>query len=570
MAGSGTSGAGQSETYTAPTPAASERRGDLGDRARLTLVILSALPLVITVGHWALTVIGFLSSEAGRFDFSSYYAAALALRENIHANIYSAVTMAQAGAQGQTLVNPPLPYTYPPLLAILLSPFTVLSFRVLSRGWLLGNVGIWAALIFVFAALVRYLLGDALVRQPQRVVVATAPGSVPARGGGQTGQAALLADPTPLVALALAALVSLGFAPAYQTVMTGQVNFLVLAPLALIPALSSGRHERWVGVMVALAAMLKFTPIILIAYLLLRRRWAAAISAVVALAALSLLCIVIVGPGVFFAALPQALHVGAGDASLNHNEALLAPLAVALGPAVGGSAAFKLGEYAVLGLLALAVGYILWRAPSPGPISAATTADADRYARAAMRAHNEVEALAYSVALCAMVLLSPTAWVHHYVWLLPAALIALGVAGRRALLATERDRWRAWGVLALATLATLALGWGLPYGWDTDPHPHHITVAGITLWPGALELRPLGGLALLVALTILLAGYATGQASRRGATSDAAGSASQALAEPAPAGSTTAEAKRARPAASPTPWAPVPANALPRLPTDDQ
>src|SRR5579883_937579 len=67
---------------------------DIGDRARLALVILATLILIMTFGHWALTVIGFLSSEAGRYDFSSYYAAALARRENLHANIYSAVTMA--------------------------------------------------------------------------------------------------------------------------------------------------------------------------------------------------------------------------------------------------------------------------------------------------------------------------------------------------------------------------------------------------------------------------------------------------------------------------------------------
>ncbi len=550
---------------------------DIGDRARLALVILATLILIMTFGHWALTVIGFLSSEAGRYDFSSYYAAALALRENLHANIYSAVTMAQAGAQAHTLVNPPLPYTYPPLLAIALSPFTLLSFRVLSRGWLMINAVIWMGVIFVFAAQLRYLLGDTLKRQPRAALATSASGAAttttttttttPAR---QAPQSPLLVDPTPLVALALAALICLGFAPAYQTIMTGQVNFLVLAPLVVIPALSSGRHERWVGVMVALAALLKITPILLVAYLLLRRRWEAAASALIAMAALSLLCVVIVGPGVFFAALPQALHVGTGDASLNHNEALLAPLAVALGPA-GGSLAFKLGEYGVLGLLALVVGYVIWRAPSPGPASGLTVADADRFARAEMRAHDEIETLTYGMALCAMVLLSPTAWVHHYVWLLPAAVAALGLAGRRALTAVgSRERLRAWGLLALAAVATLALGWGLPYGWDTDPHPQQTAVAGITLWPGALELRPLGGLALLVALVILLNGYArqwSARMSRSPLASDRNSKAPQrspsASAASGPAASAIAQNGQGGSASSS--WSPVPASEFPRV-----
>ncbi|HLY31632.1 MAG TPA: glycosyltransferase family 87 protein [Ktedonobacterales bacterium] len=505
--------ANQIQPDTVPENAHGEKEHDekrlfIPTAGRAVLVALAGVTLLVVVGHWALTVVGYLSSESGRYDFSTYYAAAAALRANLHATIYDPATMARAGAQNHTLVNPPLPYTYPPLFAILLSPFTVLSFRVLSRLWLLTNEALWIVLTFFFASELRLLLGNVLRRQPQAsaaIAVAGASGSV-AAGPMQpqaSGLRQLLDDPTPLVALAIAAVVSLGFEPAYQTIMTGQVNFLVLALLAPVPLLSRQRHERWVGVLLALATLLKFTPAILIVYLVLRRRWEALLATLVALAGVSLLCIAVVGPGVFFAAIPQASQVGAHDALNNHNEALLAPLGVALGPTARSSLTFKLVEYLTLGALALAIGVVLWWAPARGPVA---TASMDAQAK---RIHNEVEALTYGMALCAMVLLSPTIWVHHYLWLLPAVFIGLGVTLRRVLETPliAGVRLRAWGLLALITLATLALGWGLPYGWDSDPHPRHTSLFGVTLWPGLLEQRPLGGLALLMGLALLLMAY---------------------------------------------------------------
>ncbi len=575
--------------------------GDIGDRARLTLVILATVVLLAAFGNWALTVGGLYTSVSGRTDFSSYYAAALALRENLHANIYSAVTMAQAGAQAHTLVNPPLPYTYPPLLAIALSPFTVLSFRTLSRLWMLGGDALWLFAVFVLANQAQYLLGDTLKRHPQAAPI----GATSAQTGGATpgvaapvarsGRASLRVDPTPLVALALAALVGLGATSGYLTINTGQVNLLVLAPLALIPTLSYGRHERWVGVMVALAALLKITPILLVAYLLLRRRWEAAVSALIAMAALSLLCVVIVGPGVFFSLIPSALKVGSYDATARYNQALLAPI----GEVMGHTLTFRLGEYVVLGLLAVALGYVLWRAPYPGPAPAPSVARANPAAQAERRAHNEVETLAYGVALCAMLLLSPTVWAHHYIWLVPVAIPLLVLTGRQALAAqTRQQRRRALGLLALTTLATLALDARLPYLWDTGNPTTHKVIDGITVWPYALDMRPVAALALVAVSVMLLADYAAHVAHTAATNPTAPGLRSPSphdthgaplangsivsAASPAPPESTafTTAPASAAPTSSPgdsapttpttpTTWAPVPASALPRIFRDD-
>ncbi|MEO7002696.1 MAG: glycosyltransferase family 87 protein [Ktedonobacterales bacterium] len=456
--------------------------------ARVTLLALAALVTLGTLALWLRNLLGALRSEAGRYDFSTYYAAAAALRHNLHANIYDAATLARTGANAHTLVNPPLPYTYPPLFAILLSPFTLLSFHTLSRVWLLGNAALWLAITLLLANDIRYLLADRL----------TGGASAPIPTGSRFAPARLLFDPAPLVALALAVLISLPFAPAQQTLATGQINFVVLAPLALIPWLSRHRHERWVGVMVAIAAMLKFTPAILLLYLALRRRWTALIAALVALVALTLVSVAVVGPSVAFAALPQALRVGGGDASLGHNEALFAPLLSALGY----PSALKLVEYAVLALLALAIGALLWRDPQPAlqVNPAADTGVASDYSRAA------AEMAGYGIALCAMILLSPTAWVHHYVWLLPALAMGVGLASAHLLAAYElpgaRGRGRAWALVAAVTLAALALAWGLPHAWDTDPNPAITTLLGLPLHTPLLELRPLAALALLVALAI--------------------------------------------------------------------
>ncbi len=443
----------------------SEAATPLQRRIGMLLAGVALVVLAVMLARWGQLLWDSLHNEAGRYDFSSYYAAAAALHADLHANIYDNALIGRVGTAAHTLVVPPLPYTYPPLFAILLSPFTAISFRVLSRIWLVGNFALWLAITLLLAREVALILGPRLrsalgVAKPQRFTLSS-----------------VLDDPTPLVALALVALLSQQFAPAIQTLIIGQINFLVLLPLALVPELSRRGHERWVGVMIALAAMLKFTPAILILYLVLRRRWQAALAAVVALVALALISIAVVGPGVFFAMIPQALRVGGQDTSLGHNEALLASLVSVGGPPL------KYVQYLALGLLLLGTGYVLWRGPREG--------------RA--RGWSEAELAGYGMALCAL-LLNPAAWVHHYVWVLPAAVVALGLACAALLAASTREEAiRAWLLAILVVAACVCLGWGLPYNWDTEPSPPIDVYLGLprAFW---LELRPLATLALLFAL----------------------------------------------------------------------
>jgi hypothetical protein len=130
--------------------------------------------------------------------------------------------------------------------------------------------------------------------------------------------------------------------------------------------------------------------------------------------------------------------------------------------------------------LGVVVAVLLWRWPHDETRAEAGSIDG--------------ETRAYAVALCALLLLTPVAWVHHYVWVLPAAAIALGYAAAHWLSAPSRATAL---VLAIVVLACLALIWPLPYAWDTEPTPAVTTLLGLPMRPLALELRALGTLALM-------------------------------------------------------------------------
>lgn len=440
-------------------------------RAGRIAIAVSALAVLIVFAHLAQLLVAAFHSEAGRYDFSSYYAAGAALRHDPHANIYSQAVLNQASAHAGLLVSPPLPYTYPPLFAILLSPFTALTFRVLSRAWLAGSFLLWIAVVPILAHELYYWLRPALAFMPTNTEE------------GVSRVQRIARNPAAWVAVALASWLVLTSSPAAQTMSTGQINFLVLIPLALVPWLTRRRNERWVGIAIAVAAMLKFTPALLIGYLMLRRRWDAVIAAVAALAVLAALSALVVGPQTVLASIPQALRVGGGDANVPHNQALFAPLLNTLhaGPSSGLALAAKL----ITGLGALLLALWLFRPAATRP--SAARYDPDR------------ESVGYAIALCAMLLVSPTAWVHHYVWILPASALALGLALRHLLTArAPGQRRRVVVELVIVFVIILGLTLALPATWDSDPTPPVRTFLGLHLWPIMLEMRPLA--------TLLLAG----------------------------------------------------------------
>ena len=164
--------------------------------------------------------------------------------------------------------------------------------------------------------------------------------------------------------------------------------------LALVPWLTRKRREGWVGVMIAIATVLKIVPALLMGYLLLRRRWRALIVAVVVTVAVLLACLALVGWDNFYGLVPLLLTTGIGQDTLAHNQSLLGPILNGIATTNPDLAAtLRPFQYVVLGALALAAGSVLW-------IS---------WRREDQRKHNaEHEAVAYALALCAFVLLLPS------------------------------------------------------------------------------------------------------------------------------------------------------------------
>src|SRR5579859_3609605 len=472
--------AGQRASDAGITVASTAKDGALALSTRARLALIAAGALLIAAGFWLWTLWHALKLHQGQYDFSQYYAAGYALRHNPHADIYSRLVLSTSGIAAHVLAPIPVPYPYPPLSAILFAPLTLASFPTAATLFLVVNVGLWLTCALLIASEIRHLLGTSLAASTATRV--TPPRRVWAR---------IIADPTSLVALALSALLLFVSRPAAQTLEVGQINFAVLLPLAAIPWLSRHRHERWVGIAIAVAAMLKVTPVLLLAYLVVRRRWEALGAALAALVVLALASIAVVGPDVFFQAPLAILRIGGADTTLHTNESMLGPAINAVATAIPAAmTAARVIQYLLLAALATGIGWLI------RSISARPGRDVP------MQQTATTESLAYAVALPAVVLLSPVAWAHHYVWLAPAAAIVLAVALRAWAEAVAPHHRRALLVLVAAGIACVLVNMALPKGWDTDPTVPGL-LFGLPLRPWLQELRPLGGL-LVVALAATL------------------------------------------------------------------
>ncbi|MFC3890472.1 glycosyltransferase 87 family protein [Lentzea rhizosphaerae] len=141
------------------------------------------------------------------------------------------------------LDGPQLPFTYPPIAAVIFSVLTV--------------VPVWAAnalvviVNFLCLSLVSFLVTRRLTARPNVVWTVA-----------------------PAVAIAGTAL-----EPVISTFLFGQIN-LVLMALVVVDCLAV-RDPRLRGVLVGLAAAIKLTPLIFLLYFLVRRDWRAAITSMV-------------------------------------------------------------------------------------------------------------------------------------------------------------------------------------------------------------------------------------------------------------------------------------------------
>jgi alpha-1,2-mannosyltransferase len=218
---------------------------------------------------------------------------------------------------------------------------------------------------------------------------------------------------------ATTALVSpcLGLEPVSQTFGFGQINLLLMALVAVDCLAARSRWPR--GALVGLAAAIKLTPAAFVLFFLLRRDYrSAAIAMVSAVVATGVGALVAPGPSLRYWAGGLAGAGGVSGSPFYTNQTFQAVLTRI------GLDGLELKACWVV----LSVAVLLLAAPvirrAPAPLALVSTA---------------------GVAL----LVSPTSWSHHWVWIAPALLV-VGVSAWRA-------RSPLWGAVTAALVVTFTV-----------------------------------------------------------------------------------------------------------------
>lgn len=208
------------------------------------------------VGLWALRLNLFVtvsdSSHRAPFqgDFAVYLAAARVLRLNPHANIYDVSVLLPYGCG--LLSTTHTPYVYPPLLAMLLQLFALLSCGIALPIWQSINLALWLVVVVV---LLRYLPRHRLLLLP----------------------------------------LGLFFVPLWTSFYFGQINEAILLGIIAALWLVERHHPRWAGVVLGVLAAIKLFPVLLVLYFILRRQWMVGVTAILTILVSGLMMGVVVG-----------------------------------------------------------------------------------------------------------------------------------------------------------------------------------------------------------------------------------------------------------------------------------
>jgi alpha-1,2-mannosyltransferase len=277
---------------------------------------------------------------------------------------------------GQVLVTQGLrlPFTYPPIAAIVLAPLALLPMSAAGTVLTIGSIALAVVVITVF---LRRLAGPA------------------GAGSAYAGTAWTVAWLLPAALL---------LEPVRSTLTYGQVNIVLMALVALDGLTAQPRWPR--GALTGLAAAMKLTPAAFVLYFLLRRDYRAAAVA-----------------GGTFAAATAAGFVLAGPDSIRYWTAIVYQPGRIGGPATASNQCIQ----AVLARAGLdpytLPGTAAWLA-----LSALVLVVAWRGMRHALAAGQPC--LALSLNAFAALLISPISWSHHWVWAVPALLTLADLARR--------------------------------------------------------------------------------------------------------------------------------------------
>lgn len=465
-----------------PDPASVRRHLSLARPGlRVLLVLLAAVALL----ECATFVAQALSYPKLGFDFSIYFAAALALRDNPHANIYDLHTL-QAAAAGHHAYLPSALYLYPPHLAVLLIPLTALPYRVALLAWTLVNLAVWLTVAVILAGYLRLAL-----RPAEPVTLLGGKAVEPLQAGVANRR------DIDLFALAVSLAVVLLYGPAAQALGLGQVTLLVLC-LAVGAPLVSRRRTHTIGVLLGLATAIKVFPALLIVPYALRREWRVVSSCAVFLALFTLAILPIVGPdGLWMAR--AALGGGSNYAQLIDNQAFVRAPTVA-GRLLGGGTGVPLDW---LGLCLTAFVFVAFAAVT-WFVGRRRIHSLPHGAFAGAPGLHDL--LGVSWALCTIVLVTPITWPHYDVLLLPAVVLCIGygAGGGNSPAAVRPHRPVRWFALAGALVSLVLTTNLLPLGgvfWFCRP------LGALILWgaTGALVLIEHGGRRHMSATTATIA-----------------------------------------------------------------
>ncbi|GAA3086136.1 glycosyltransferase 87 family protein [Pseudonocardia yunnanensis] len=287
------------------------------------------------------------------------------------------------GPLPQTAAHIALPFIYPPFAALAMIPLAVVPWVVAWTGLLALSTLSLGATLYVVArrlweaggragalSVASIALPLALAVEPGKIIDFNAPD----------------ASPRPPLSLE----------PVSQTIQFGQINLLLMALVAIDCLVARPRWPR--GMLVGIAAAIKLTPAAFVLYFLLRRDYRSAATAAVSGAVATAIGFV-VAPGQSWTFWLDNPAGGVSGSPFFTNQTFEAVLVRAH---VDGSARTICWLLLSAGLLALAVPVIR---RGSAPLALVATA---------------------GVAL----LVSPTSWSHHWVWVAPALLVAAATAWR--------------------------------------------------------------------------------------------------------------------------------------------
>ncbi len=293
----------------------------------------------------------------GGLDLKVYQGGGLALRHGQH--VYD---------MGWTDIN--LPYTYPP---ITLLPNALLSMLTHRHALILMS----AVTVGCVAVSAWYALGMA---------------GVPT-GRGRLGLTAAIAG------------LSVWLEPVLATINLGQVNAIVM--VLVIADLAQPDRRRWKGVGIGLATGIKLVPGLFIVYLLLTRRFRAAV----------------VSAGVFVGTVLLGFLITPGDAARYWGGEFLDSKRVASVVGVG-----YLGNQSLHGFAARLTGddnTLLW-------LPLALLVLVGGMLVATLTHQRGQELLAVLLVAITALLITPVAWSHHWVWVVPLLIFAWSAPARLA------------------------------------------------------------------------------------------------------------------------------------------